>query len=240
MQLPMLILSLGVPRSGTILVFNVLREILLRQKVPFRIVNTNFSETEVFLKRYKFRINVLMHAHNVLPVVQEVLPRKDVVAFFNYRDPRDVMVSMMRLHDYTFEYCMKLTEDLFAQFNIARKFPQITIIPYDHLMSATDVLIFQIAQRLGVFLPLDVIAEIQQATSLDTHRRIMQQVVKGTIDVQQRRNPMRVLRESKTYFINDRHIQSGETGRWQKELTPDQQQAATDRFKSLLRELGVE
>lgn len=236
----MLILSLGIPRSGTILVFNILREILTRKKIPFASVNTNYPETTAFLSGYDFRENVLMHAHNLLPAVQKVLPRPDVHAFFNYRDPRDVVVSMMRLHDYSFEKCMELTDISFAQYRQARRFPKIMFIPYAQLLESTESFIPRLAERLGCTLTQDEVEQIKEATSLEAHRKIMRDVAREKIAVQVRRNPKRTLRESRTYFINDRHIQSGRSGRWREELTAEQQQLATRHFLPLLEELGLE
>jgi len=233
-----LVLSLGVPRSGTILVFNVLREILTRKQVPFRQVNTNYPETTAFFSGYDYSDNVLLHAHNVLPPVQQAIPRKDVITFFNYRDPRDVVVSMMRLHDYTFEKCMELAEISFAQYRTARRFKRIMFIPYDHLLAAPEAFIFQIAQRLGLFLPLTVVAEIEKVTSLEAHKKVMKDVARATEGVQVRRNPKRTLKESTKHFINDRHIQSGRSGRWRREMSPDQRRRSTEHFKELLIELG--
>lgn len=236
----MLILSLGVPRSGTILVFNALREVLTRRGLEFSSVNANYPETAAFLSSYDFTGNVLMHAHNVLPEVQKVLPRPDVRAFFNYRDPRDVLVSMMRLHDYGFEKCMELVDISFAQLQIARKFPGVMFIPYPHLMSAPEALIFQVAQKIGVFLSLDEVAAIRKATSIESHTKIMKAVGAEKVSVQVRRNPRRTMKESTTHFINDRHIQSGRSGRWLRELTPDQQGIVTQHYRPLLLELGFE
>ncbi|MBI2993958.1 MAG: sulfotransferase domain-containing protein [Gammaproteobacteria bacterium] len=235
----MLILSLGVPRSGTILVFNILREILTRQKVPFSSVNANYPETTAFLSQYDFSGNVLMHAHNLLPAVQTVLPRADVCAFFNYRDPRDVVVSMMRLHDYSFEKCIELTDISFDQFRSARRYPKVMLIPYAQLLGSTAEFIGRIAERLGYAISPEVVSQIREATSLDAHRRIMREVAGAEIEVQERRNPRRTLLESTTYFINDRHIQSGKPGRWRDELTKAQQQHATAHFLPLLRELDL-
>jgi len=234
----MLILSLGVPRSGTILVFNILREILTRQQVEFRSVNTNYPETEAFLSQHDYKDNVLMHAHNVLPEVQKALQRRDVIAFFNFRDPRDMVISMMKLHDYPFEKCMELADISFAHYRIARKFPRLMFIPYDLLVEAPGAYVFHIAQRLGIFLPLNVVAAIEKATSLDAHKKVMRDVAAAKVDVQIRKNPRRTLKESTTHFINDRHIQSGRSGRWRRELSPDQRKQSTEHFKDLLLELG--
>ena len=234
----MLVLSLGVPRSGTILVFNMLREMLTRQKVVFRMVNTNYPETEAFLAQHDYNDHVLMHAHNVLPEVQKALQRRDTLAFFNFRDPRDVVVSMMKLHEYPFEKCMELAEISFNQYRIARRIPRMMFIPYDLLVESPGAYIFQLGQRLGFFLGLDVVADIEKATSLNAHKKVMRDVAMAKVDVQIRKNPKRTLKESKTHFINDRHIQSGRSGRWRRELSTDQRQQATDHFKELLQELG--
>lgn len=236
----MLVMSLGVPRSGTILVFNILREILTRRNVTFRQVNTNYPETTAFFADYDYGDNVLMHAHNVLPAVQQAIPRKDVITFFNFRDPRDVLVSMMRLHDYTYEKCRELTDISFNHFRIARRFRRVTMIPYDHLVASPETFIFQLGQRLGILLPLFMVEEIRQATSLEEHRKVMRDVARAKDGVQVRRNPKRTLKESTTHFINDRHIQSGRSGRWRKELTAAQQRDATEHYRPLLVELGYE
>jgi hypothetical protein len=236
----MLVLSLGVPRSGTVFVFNVLREIWTARGVEFSSVNTNYPETAAFLRRHDFLGNVLLHAHNVLPEVQRVLPRPDVRAFFNYRDPRDVVVSLMRLHDYTFEKCMELAEIAFAQYRQARNFPSILFIPYSRIASAPESLIAEIAGRIGVALETDEVARIRESTSIERHRDIMRAVGAGEVEVQVRRNPRRVLRESRTHFINDRHIQSGAEGRWRTELSAEQRDIATRKFAPLLAELGLD
>jgi hypothetical protein len=236
----MLILSLGVPRSGTILVFNIVREILTRQDISFTSVNTNYPETEAFLAKYDFQENVLMHAHNVLPEVQKAIVKPDVYTFFNYRDPRDVLVSMMRLHDYSFEKCLELTNISFNHFKKAREIPGIMFIPYNHIIAATEACIFQIAQRLNIFLSLEEVKNIRKATSMEAHKKIMKDVGSEKVAVQVRRNPKRTIRESTEFFINDRHIQSGKTGRWRKELTLDQQKMVSAHFKPLLDELGFE
>lgn len=234
----MIILSLGVPRSGTTLVFNVLREILTRRGIGFRTVNTNYPETEAFFKNWDFRGNVLMHAHNVPSQMQNLMKHRDTAAYFNYRDPRDVVISLMRLHDCSFEHSLKLVENAFAQLHTARKFRRIMFIPYDHLMGATDSLIFQIALRMGVFLSLNEVIEIREATSLEAHSKIMHDVASGSVPVRQRNNSQRVLKESATHLINDRHIQSARSGRWRDELTPEQKQIATGRFNVVLEKLG--
>lgn len=235
----MLIMSLGVPRSGTIFVFNVLREIWTARGVEFTAVNANYPETAAFLRGYDFRNNVLLHAHNVLPEVQRVLPRPDVRAFFNHRDPRDVVVSMMQLHDYSFERCLELVEISFAQYRAARTFPSILFIAYSDVVSAPDRVIAQIADKIGHPLEPAEAARIRAATSIERHRDIMRAVSKGGADVQIRRNPRRMLKESRTHFINDRHIQSGAEGRWRRELSAAQQEIARQRFAPLLAELGL-
>jgi len=238
--LPKLVLSLGVPRSGTTFVFNTLRELWAARGVEFKSVNANYPETSEFLRRYGFKRHVLLHAHNVQPEVQRVLDRPDVRAFFNYRDPRDVVVSLMKLHDYTFETCLRLAEISFEQYRAARRFASVMFIAYAAVVGEPARVIEEVADRMGIPVSAAEIARVGEATSIEAHRRVMQAVSTDRVPVQIRANPQRLLKESSTHFITDRHIQSGVDGRWREELSAGQQEVALRRFGPLLVELGYE
>jgi len=237
---PKLVLNLGVPRSGTTFVFNALRELWTARGVKFRSINANYAETAAFLRGYDLKDNVLLHAHNVLPEVEQVLERPEVRAFFNYRDPRDVVVSLMKLHDYSFEKCLRLAEIAFAQYRVARRFASVTFIAYASVVREPAKVIEELADRMGIPAGPAEIGRVSAATSLEAHRSVMQAVNAQQVRVQVRANPQRVLKESAVHFINDRHIQSGAEGRWRRELSAEQQEIARARFGPLLVELGYE
>jgi hypothetical protein len=237
---PKLVLSLGVPRSGTTFVFNALRELWSARGVAFKAINANYAETSAFLRRYSFTRPVLLHAHSVEPEVRQVLERPDVRAFFNYRDPRDVVVSLMKLHDYTFEQCLRLAEISFAQYRAARRFASVMFIAYASVVGEPARVIEEVADRMGIRASAAEIARVSEVTSLEAHRRVMQAVAAEQVPVQIRPNPRRMLKESATHFITDRHIQSGIDGRWRYELSAEQQEITRRRFGPLLAELGYE
>ena len=235
----MLILNLGVPRSGTILVFNIFREILVRQNVQFKQLNTNLADTDAFLKKFDYKQHVLLHSHSMRPEVQKALQKVKTFGFFNFRDPRDVLVSLMKLHEHDFEKTLDFTTRSFSYFLIAVKFRQrVMFIPYEQLIAAPDVYIFQLAHRLGIFLNFNTVHDIQVATSLEVHKKIMADVQSEQVEVRRVMGAGRPVIESTTHFINDRHVQSAKIGRWRDELSESQQAIANERFGKLLTMLG--
>ena len=235
----MLILNLGVPRSGTVMVFNIFREILTRKNVSFRHVNTNLRDTDRFLASFDYGENVLMHSHSMSSLVQQALHDSRTFGFFNYRDPRDVLVSLMKLHEHEFDHTLDFVTKSFKGFQDAVKLRQrVMFVPYEHLIVAPDVFIFQLAHRLGIFLDLVTIAAVREATSREAHQKVMSEVREEAIDVRHVRGAGRPVVESTKHLINDRHMQSGESGRWRQELSPAQQKKANERFEPILRRLG--
>jgi hypothetical protein len=162
------------------------------------------------------------------------------VTFFNYRDPRDVVVSMMRLHDVPFERSLELAEISFRHLDRARRHGRVNLIRYEDLVRNPAPWIARLGRALGLELEPAEVEAVQAATSSDAHRAIMTAVAAGEVEVQQRRNPTRVLRESRRHFINDRHIQSGRCGRWRDELDAARQAEAGVRLRRWLVPLGYE
>ncbi len=69
----------------------------------------------------------------------------------------------------------------------------------------------------------------------------MEDVQAGNMDgLNRRENRHRVLVEDVRTLINDRHIQSGASGRWRGELTEDQQKTINERFAPLLQRYGYD
>jgi hypothetical protein len=241
----MLILNLGVPRSGTVLVHNIIRNILDNFSVPYVSVNTNEAKTEEFLADCDFQSqHILLHAHSMGPNMRRVIKEgKNVVAFFNYRDPRDVLVSLMHLHDHSFEDALKMTDASFVYLLEALKIGRFMFIPYRHLIQAQEAFVFMIGQRFGSVIDLATVSRITAMTSVDKHRAEMERVRDASPaedDIKVLNNRHRKLKESATSLINDRHIQSGKIGRWRLELTPEQQAVATARFERVIKRLGFE
>jgi len=239
----MLILNMGIPRSGTILIHNIIREILLLNQIVFTSNNANNAnnvETEEFLDSYDFSSNVIVHTHSVTKSLGKVFSNKDTHIFYNFRDPRDVLVSVMQLHDMNFEASMEFVNRHFSELFKIIKYRKIMLIPYEHLINSVDAFVFQIARNLGFVLNLQQVGRIAKDTDLSHAKKIMEQVASSETDVQIRHAANRDIKEDKATFINDRHIQSGATGRWRKELDSKHQAVANRKFKQIIRVLGYE
>lgn len=243
----MIILNAGVPRSGTVLVNAIVRE-LLRGVAP-NITQSNPHGAElVQLVRglqesgQHLYSTFVVHTHTWGPEVGERLRSEPCMrAIVNYRDPRDVCVSLMKLHENEFDLTMRAVEQYFALMETCVRDTGALVLPYELLAAHPPSAIFQIARHLGLWPGLDRVAEIAQATSIGTHRAVMEQVQAGTREnLTKRPNRKRVLVEDSETLITDRHIQSGRSGRWRSELSKEQQRVATERFAPILARFGYD
>jgi hypothetical protein len=241
----MIILNLGIPRSGTVWSFNVFRLLWERRQVPFRVENPNSTlEMDDCLARIQPGESIIIHGHEVTHAVRRLAAQPDVRAFFNFRDPRDVVVSQMRLHDIPLRVAIDKTALAFHQFQAALSLPGAMIIPYDHIATHAESLIFQMATRVGILLPLTEARDIAEATSADNHRRVMQDVNSGASTNLARIDtatvPPRTMRFDSRHLITDRHLQSGKSGRWRDELTPADSRLVDASFTRLVQLLGFD
>jgi hypothetical protein len=241
----MIVLNAGVPRSGTVLVNAILRELFKGANVPTGQANPHGPDLPRVIRHLQQtgqdrHRTVLVHTHSWDGETASLLSGSPhVVAFLNYRDPRDVCVSLMRLHDHDFDTAAQMTEGSFQLFDACAASIEPMVIPYELLAADKPGHIFQIARRLGFWPGMDRVSEIDEATSIDRHRAVMEKVQAGEIDkLARRRNSKRVLVEDPATLINDRHIQSGVAGRWRTELEKDQQARASERFAPLLKRFG--
>lgn len=241
----MIILNAGVPRSGTVLVNAILRRILDAGGVTCDQFNPHGPELPDLVHRLqqsamdRHKVS-LIHTHSWDTDTAAMLKGSPfVVGFVNFRDPRDVCVSLMRLHDHDFQTAARMVLASFSAFEATALDIDPMIIPYELLIADRPGHIFQIARRLGFWPRLESIARIDEATSVDRHRSIMQKVQTGAMEgLTRRRNTNRILAEDPKTLINDRHIQSGATGRWRTELSEAERNAANERFSGLIRRFG--
>lgn len=237
----MIVLNAGVPRSGTVLVNAILRELFRLRGVPHAQANPHGAELPKLVGRLiatgeARHKTVLVHTHSWDAETARLLAGSPhFTGFANYRDPRDVCVSLMRLHDHDFETAAEMTLGAFRLFEATCRDVDVMAIPYELLVTGTEATIFQIARRLGFWPTLAEVHAVAEATGQDRAREVMEKVQKREIEglaVRQNRN--RVLAEDPATLINDRHIQSGRSGRWRDELDAEAQARAADLFAPIL------
>lgn len=241
----MIILNAGIPRSGTVLVNAILRQILKITGAPVSQANPHGDELPRVIRglqrsgKDKHR-SVLLHLHTWHAEATRLLSDSPfVTGFINFRDPRDVCVSLMRLHDHDLETAAEMTTNSFTQFEYIIDALDLMVIPYELMVRDPAAHIFQIGQRLGVWLSMEDIERIQHETSVEKHEAIMKQVQDGKLDsLQKRPNRNRTLVEDTRSLINDRHIQSGVSGRWRTELNEADQARLNELFAPLVQRFG--
>ncbi len=241
----MIVLNAGVPRSGTVLVNAIIRELYklagreirlanpLQSELPELIADlqrTGADETEI----------VLIHTHTWDAETARLLRgSRHVTGTINFRDPRDVCVSLMRLHDHEVEQAAQTVEAYFDFVSATVACVNLMVIPYELLAAEKRAHIFQIAGRLRIWPSMRVIERVDSVTSIERHKRIMEKVRAGDVPgLAIRQNSKRQMSEDTESLINDRHIQSGASGRWRNELPPDVQKALTARFAPILKRFG--
>ena len=240
----MLIINGGVPRSGTVLVGQIVSALLARNGIE----RARYSPQEPrHLPEMARRVAgwagpgaLLVHTHLAdRRVLAALAARSDAVVFWNHRDPRDALVSLRRLHNMPLERALIAMElylradALVAQSGLARRFR------YETLVGDVPGAIGTIAADMNLSVTADDVAEIQDQTTPERHAAVMRAVAEGTApDVAELKTLFRTLREDPDTLINDRHIQSGRAGRWRDELSPAEQAQVAARLAPWIRALG--
>lgn len=236
---------MGIPRSGTTWAFNVLRNIYSAKGQEYETINPQGErETDAALHSAPKAGNVIIHFHDVTQNVIEYARRENCAAFFNIRDPRDVVVSLMRLHDANFSEAVRMTSSAFRSLQSASRIPNLMVIPYEHIGIHAEALIFQMGLRLGQYLSPATVSAITDRNSITQHRKIMEQVSSNDEQSGARVKSIFSGRRNVHYdtgtLITDRHIQSGKSGRWKDELESKEQDHLNHAFAEIINQLGFD
>lgn len=242
----MIIYNMGIPRSGTVWAFNVFRLIWEQQGISFRTESPNSPpDVDRCLESLDVSENAIVHFHDITPAAIRFAEHEVVRPFFNYRDPRDVVVSQMRLHEVSCEQAVRMTRAAYENLGRAAGLRSILLIPYDHIRDHAEALIFQMAARLGILLNLQTVTAISEETSASSHARIMQALNDAgesgdSRDAATINTGLRDIRFDRKHLITDRHIQHGRSGRWRNELSSAQQVLVNRHFAGVIARLGFD
>lgn len=237
----MIVFNAGVPRSGTVLVNAILRLLYEDAGLDVSVANPHGHELPELLEaliesgHHRQKIT-LIHTHSWDPETAHLVNQTCwITGFVNRRDPRDVCVSLMGLHDLSFEEAVDLVLESFADFRAMLAVTRWPVIDYEILVSSKLITIGAIAAHLGFRPSTESLHRIDADTSIETHSAIMEKIRTGEASpLIRRENERRTLYEHAQTLINDRHIQSGKSGRWQSELDPNQQAIAKEVFADLI------
>lgn len=113
-------------------------------------------------------------------------------------------------------------------------------IRYEELVASVPAAIAEIAAALGLQTTEAEIAQIHAETSPDRHADVMRKVAAAGPGSRRIETMRRVMHEDPVTLINDRHIQSGQAGRWRSELTPEEQDKVAARLQPWLAQYGFD
>jgi hypothetical protein len=242
----MLIINGGMPRSGTVLVGNLVRLLLEHRGIAWRRYNPQERRhLPDFLKLVQHAPidgAIIVHTHLIdAAIVTELARKADAILFWNHRDPRDALVSLMQLHDLSLQDGLKAMRIYCEHVEIAQSSDTTTKVSYEDLIAELPNHIDMLATRLNFRLEIGEAEELIRLTSPAAHSDIMDQLQQDALEGGRTiTTKRRVLREDPTTLVNDRHIQSGRSGRWRAELSPEAQHQANDQLAKWIGMFGYE
>ncbi len=138
----MIILNAGVPRAGTVLVNAIVRQLCGQNGVATLQANPHGRELPALIRRLRRtgidrHKAVLVHTHSWDAETSRLMvDQPNVTAFLNFRAPRDVSVSLIRLHETTFDTTLKAVEGYFAVLEAMALDLDPMVVPYELLVDA--------------------------------------------------------------------------------------------------------
>ncbi|MEM0989859.1 MAG: hypothetical protein AAGK00_13335 [Pseudomonadota bacterium] len=241
----MIVFNAGVPRSGTVLVNAILRQLFKVLGREIHQTNPHAHELPELIRdlqetgRDASQITVV-HTDSWDDETAKLLDgSRHVRAIVNFRDPRDICVSLMQLHDRGLDEMIKMVEGSYRLFDATVAALDPLIVPYELLVADRRGHIFQIARQVDLWPSMPAIDQVDRETSVAIHTDIMRKVQVGEVDhVIVRPNKNRDMHEDRDTLITDRHIQSGVAGRWRDELPKKDQARLARALAPLVKRLG--
>jgi len=189
-------------------------------------------------------VNFLVHNHDWSKETAEILRKAagNVKIIASYRDPRDICVSLKKLHDLPIEKAIELTRaSTRMHFALVNSMSPLRL-QYEKIREEPRQLVQTIADYLELSVSDEATTAIVTKTSVKTHTKIMEKVAAGdeSLDIISFKNTNRVFYEDKTTHISDRHIQSGKSGRWLTELSEPDQEKVNDVLLEYALKLGYQ
>ena len=212
----------GIPRSGSTLLFNILREMI---RIDLDKLDGYFEtdkEYEQLLKSEKSYY--IKKTHNLSWILLNRIKRKESTGFFTHRDIRDIVVSMMQkgwIKDFNKFIRFQLTVII----NIALIYASVKnmhIYSYDELINNKMKVIKDLQTILNINLDKDSIFEIIKRTSIEETKKAIERLPKN-----QEYDP--------TSHLHKAHIKNGKIGKWNEELTDSQIKMINSVAKNYLR-----
>lgn len=213
----------GMKRSGSTLLFNLIKEIT--NKIG-NDRDTYFNDENDYIRLLNYEdYRYISKTHSYVPFVARRIKNGYTRGFFSHRDIRDVIVSLMQKGWVeNIDHWLK-TDQLEILINnsiLWASVKNITIISYEELIKNGKDVIISIAKQVNINLTNDDINNILEKVSIKN--------TKKTIDSIKGNNEYDVKTQ-----LHQNHIFDGKIGKWKKILTEEQISIINKRSNNFLK-----
>ena len=215
----MIIFAAGMRRSGSTAIFNIVKELIEMADIGFAL-SVGQSKKSIISTYFSTRYPVVVKAHRFN---DEYYNNKDkAIALMSVRDIREICCSIVRLGmcQPCDEKCLKLLDTYIEE---QQSWSVINVQYFNKYENWVDDLTGEV-KNIASFLDIPVEDEIaeQIATSWSMEScKMKSKYIAGTHHFN---------------FLNPNHITSGRKDSWKEELTPEQADLLTNRYKWWLNE----
>tara|TARA_B100000427_G_C15433412_1_gene561874 strand:- start:216 stop:920 length:705 start_codon:yes stop_codon:yes gene_type:complete len=224
----MIILIGGMPRSGTTFLFNTVKEYFLKTSNTVMLHNV---KTSIFMGKFledkdsSIRSNKyinICHYHDFHKLFHSM---DNLKIIYTIRDPRDTLISQMKLQNWTFEDTLKKVDHAVNVTNHMIDVRNKIFFTYPFLIENRREAINRIFSYLDINLNQRQLDELEKYSSIENMKSINKVLFEET-DATDFNNE---------FFFHSKHIQSGENERWKKELNKDQINFLTNRYHDFIK-----
>lgn len=207
----------GMHRSGSTLQYQIVSHIIEKKELGHRIGWLKAEEFDQVRKTESKQSQLLVcKTHRPSGPILDELERNGGFVFTVHRDIRDVVVSAMKKHNWTFRHIWKngLLQKWTGQFDAWAKLPQAIVSRYDDLVINIDQEAIKIAECLNVSIRPELVSAIADEYSIQRQK-----------DKVKRINEKKQGKQFDDKFdpeslLHYNHIVSGDTGRFRSALRP--------------------
>ncbi|MCP5061608.1 MAG: sulfotransferase domain-containing protein [Ignavibacteriae bacterium] len=212
----------GMPRSGSTLLYNIIREIITNNQPT---VDRYFSDASGYKKLLKSEVfSNINKTHSFSPLLAKRIEKEYTLGFFSHRDVRDIIVSLMqkgRIMDIEDWLNTIKLEKLVNDSILLAKIKNMTIISYQDMVEKKEEVILNISKKLNIILKQDEIKKIVEKTSIRHSREIVEKIqVEKEYDIKTQ--------------LHHNHIADGRVGKWKQILDEKQINIINKRAKRYL------
>tara|TARA_Y100000591_G_C21670134_1_gene612500 strand:+ start:149 stop:916 length:768 start_codon:yes stop_codon:yes gene_type:complete len=239
----------SVPRTGSMWLFNVTREILKVSKFNIYPKETPRSDKDALLiyqnyslKDDKDENKYILKIHKPLPINME---RSKILT--TIRDPRDICVSLKEFMRIDFKSALEATKPLnyfiktYSQYNDK----YIKFIKYENMENKNVETLIEIAKFIGLNISLEQAEKISKQYS----KKKIKDIIKKNDNrlIEKIKNKERILKKEIVYFSNENfrsydlntgfqtgHISNRKSGEWKNKLNKNEIKIINEEFKELL------